>query len=770
MNKDTRPARPALLFFLLCCGLLAFSQAGSASGARLPLADWRWSLADDPSFAEPGFDDSSWEAFTAPASLPTGRTDAVFWLRTRLSPSDIASLLSRSSAPGNGLWFLSGKAGVAFEIWVDGAYLGKRGSPDPSAYALRQTHAAAFHIPSPLLEGSEGLTIALRAGFRGSEAGIPVYALGDEEAAAFDLGPLNFWNGALYLMLAALTFFLGLYFLALSAASLDRGKEGRRGTRAVSRQDLQFALSLLFIALYFFEIGADGGPVESTWFRAITRASLPLSMAFLLRFFSSFFGWFDRPLLHRGVLGVALAYALAFLLVQGDERLVAMVFNLALLPVFAIIIFGVLAALGAARAGMVDAWPVLAGIFIGLFLAGHDIFYQLSGKEPFAWLQGVAFFSLNASVFVAHSMRQGRQAREIEALARSSEEGAAELASSLERLRAAGEAAAELGRELEAAVGAAAAAVEGTAGEAARIERSAGGQLEAARDAEAHVGEFLESIARVSSRLGEQAESVERTAAAAAELSAGAGTVAGSIGSTARFAAGLAELTATGERAAESLGKAMERVEASSRGISEIVDAVNDFAERTSLLAMNAAIEASHAGQMGRGFAVIANEVKKLSQAQAERASRIRGIVTQIDAAVGEGGRDAAEVVAALRSIAAGARDAAQRIDEASAGTAEQDRASREISMSMELLSHAVSGIRDEATRQEGLSGDVRESLSAMRDAASRARDEAVSIARESSTMVETVRRLRGLAERSRLGAEGLAAARQGAREGSRRA
>lgn len=190
----------------------------------------------------------------------------------------------------------------------------------------------------------------------------------------------------------------------------------------------------------------------------------------------------------------------------------------------------------------------------------------------------------------------------------------------------------------------------------------------------------------LSGRAENQAASLQETAATMEEMSA-------TIKTNADAAALAADLAREASAAADHGGtvvsesvEAMRRIEESSTRITDIISVIDGIAFQTNLLALNAAVEAARAGEMGKGFAIVASEVRTLAQRSAEAATSVKDLVTASAGHVGEGVKTVEETGRSLETIVDTIRKVASSVDEISSASVEQAAGVQEVTSSISAM------------------------------------------------------------------------------------
>jgi methyl-accepting chemotaxis protein len=281
------------------------------------------------------------------------------------------------------------------------------------------------------------------------------------------------------------------------------------------------------------------------------------------------------------------------------------------------------------------------------------------------------------------------------------------------------------------------------------------------------LGEAIADMARGATEQSAQVESagyaVERLSSDVDEIAANAGSVAErsrqAKASAEHGAAAVRQTTAAMSEIRTVVGQAAIKVqELGSLGdrIGAVVETIDDIAEQTNLLALNAAIEAARAGEQGRGFAVVADEVRRLAERSGRETRQIAELIAEVQAGtrqavsamqVGEskvrdGSERAAQAGAALADILSGVEATVLQVAAISQSVSAIATASRGVSVGMESIGAVVERSSAGARAMTAQSSRVTEAMTniaAVSEEQSAATEQVSASAEEMSAQVEQI-------------------------------
>ena len=229
--------------------------------------------------------------------------------------------------------------------------------------------------------------------------------------------------------------------------------------------------------------------------------------------------------------------------------------------------------------------------------------------------------------------------------------------------------------------------------------------------------EILATTTQVASGAAETATAVSETTATVEEVKQTAQVASQKAKHVSESAQKVAQVSQSGRKSVEDTIQGMHRIQEQmaaiaegivrlseqSQAIGEIIATVNDLAEQSNLLAVNAAIEAARAGEQGKGFAVVAQEVKSLAEQSKQATAQVRTILGDIQKAtsaavlateqggkaVEAGVKQSAEAAESIRQLADSVTEAAQAATQIAASSQQQMVGMDQVALAMENIKQA---------------------------------------------------------------------------------
>jgi twitching motility protein PilJ len=291
----------------------------------------------------------------------------------------------------------------------------------------------------------------------------------------------------------------------------------------------------------------------------------------------------------------------------------------------------------------------------------------------------------------------------------------------------------------------------------------------AAVEVSTNANRILVATDEMNTGTGQQDQEITNTSSAVEELTVSMKQVSNNAEASAEAARRALDAAEQGNRAVRDTLDGMQRIRSSvqatarkikslgdrSLEISEIINVINDITEQTNLLALNAAIEAARAGEAGRGFAVVADEVRKLAEHSRTATKDIAALIKAIQAETNEAvvvmeeGTKEVEVGAgladqagkALEAISIVVRQSAELVQEISLASKQQVRGTEGVANAMQIISGITRQTSQSARQAAGTVGTLVKLSEQLVDALSQFRSNGAPAADRREPAVVEVRR-----------------------------
>ncbi|MBB6481383.1 methyl-accepting chemotaxis protein [Spirochaeta isovalerica] len=334
-----------------------------------------------------------------------------------------------------------------------------------------------------------------------------------------------------------------------------------------------------------------------------------------------------------------------------------------------------------------NAIPLLLAFMAVIGASGHDILYILQSRLPYAYLTAYGFLSLVGFIFFTLAIRQTRESLAAKKTAMELDKKNSQQQELINRIREVSRTLVKSSRQIEEKVSSTSEKIEESADQNEQISAEVFNRVSELKQVIVEMEERAKTSAeKIPASINNQSEAVKKVSSTINSLNDHLTEILQFAEDTKQSADALSEMAGSSTRIIKESNKSIVEVSEYSTFISDVLTAIEDITEKTSLLSINAAIEAARAGTAGAGFSVVAGEIRTLSSASKERLDSSFQKIEDMKDSIGNSRELSEKVSGSLTNIIENTKVSTEKIKSMTDRLNKQKKESAAISQSVQGL------------------------------------------------------------------------------------
>ncbi len=256
------------------------------------------------------------------------------------------------------------------------------------------------------------------------------------------------------------------------------------------------------------------------------------------------------------------------------------------------------------------------------------------------------------------------------------------------------------------------------------------------------VNQITQTVSHFADRIEDQSSAIIETSSSVEQMSSSIANINKVTVSKKEKSVELLDLTGEGEKQMNTTNQIVGEISDSIKSVTDVISVINDIADQTNLLAMNAAIEAAHAGDAGRGFSVVADEIRKLAESTASNSRIISQNLKKIVDGVQNVKTSSTKSLDFFKEIKSETSEFVNALEEIINTTEELDIGSREIVTAVTSLVNVSEEIKNGSNEMKISANEINNAILDIRNAGLKTKENIIQISEVTGNINEIFNKL----------------------------